>query len=173
MPNILKKFLGGIDDVAGEIARLREQVDRTKGEVAVEQARPVPLAEVEARLDATIAGLRAQAERLVMAGELVRAEGGPLAAVLTHAQVPGFVLAAVVAPAPLAAWLREQALSAAERMGEPIDATTRSTRVNALRAKLADLERREAELWWAAFDRDLDLPPRPDADPAAVLGLAA
>jgi hypothetical protein len=73
----------------------------------------------------------------------------------------------------LTSWLREQALATAEKMGAPIDATTRAKRLAELHAKLDRLERDEAELWWSAFDRNLDLPLRPDADPAAVLGLEA
>src|SRR4051812_3177058 len=79
MPSIVRKLFGGVDDVAAELVRLRAQVERTQAEIAAEQARPVPLAELGARIGATISGLRSEAERLVPAGELVRAEGGPLA----------------------------------------------------------------------------------------------
>jgi hypothetical protein len=173
MANVLRKMFGGIDDAANELVRIREQVEQTRAAIATETACPVPLAEIEARLDATITGLRAQAERLVQAGELVQAKGGPLVALLTNAQVPPFVLAAVVAPGPLAAWLRERALSAAEKMGAPVDAATRAKRLVELHAKLDRLERDEAELLWQADERGLELPWRPDTDPAAVLGLDA
>jgi hypothetical protein len=173
MPGIIKRLFGGVDDARDELTRLRADIEATKANIAAEQARPVPLAEVEARLDATITGLRAQAQRLVHASNLVRAEGGPLAAVLANAQVPGFVLAAVVAPGPLTSWLREQALATAERMGAPVDAETRAKRLAELRGKLADLERREAELMWSADEKGLELPWRPDMNPAAVLGLDA
>src|SRR4051794_20121574 len=101
--SVIRKLAGmfaAVDDATAELARLREQVERTKAELATEQARPVPLAELEARLDSTIAGLRAEAERLGLAGELVRAEGGPLAAGLVNVPLPPFVVAAVVAPGP-------------------------------------------------------------------------
>src|SRR4051794_5784936 len=170
MANVLKRLFGQLDDVRDELARLRQQVEETRRAIAVEEVRPVPLADIEARLDATITGLRAQAERLVQAGELVQAEGGPPGALLTNAQGPPFVLAAVVAPGPLAAWLRERALSAAEKMGAPVDAATRAKRLVELRGKLAELERREADLLWHADEKGLELPWRPDLDPVAVLG---
>jgi hypothetical protein len=92
---------------------------------------------------------------------------------LANLELPPFVLAAVVAPGPLSAWLREQALAAADKMGAPVDAPTRAKRVAELKAKLDRLERDEAELLWQADERGLELPWRPDADPAAVLGLDA
>jgi hypothetical protein len=72
MANVLKRLFGGVDDAHAELVRIREQVERTKGDIAAEEVRPVPLAEIESRLNATIAGLRAQAERRVQAGELAR-----------------------------------------------------------------------------------------------------
>jgi hypothetical protein len=71
----------------------------------------------------------------------------------------------------LTSWLREQALATAEKTGAPVDAATRAERLAASRARLADLERREAELLWSADERGLELPWRPDLDPMAVLGL--
>jgi hypothetical protein len=173
MANVLRKMFGGVDDAHAELVRIREQVERTKGDIAAEEVRPVPLAEIESRLNATIAGLRTQAERRVQAGELAQAHGGPLVGMLANLELPPFVLAAVVAPGPLSAWLREQALAAAGKMGAPVDAPTRAKRVAELKAKLDRLEHDEAELLWQADERGLELPWRPDMSPAAVLGLDA
>jgi hypothetical protein len=169
----IKRVLGGVDDTTNELARLREQIEQTKRDLEIEAGRPVPLGEIEARVEATVSGLRAQAERLVLAGELARAEGGSLVGMLGAAQVSPMTVAAVVAPGPLAAWLREQALAAAARMGEPIDAETRAQRLAELRGRLDRRERDEAELMWSADERGLSLPWRPDMSPAAVLGLDA
>src|SRR4051812_47907572 len=136
----IKRVLGGVDDAANELARLRRDVESAKADIAAEEVRPVPLGEIEARVEAAVSGLRAQAERLVLAGELARAEGGSLVGMLGAAQVSPMVVAAVVAPGPLAGWLRQQALTAADKMGEPVDAATRAKRLADLRAKLDKLE---------------------------------
>ena len=173
MANVLRKMFGGIDDAANELVRIREQVEQTRAAIAAETARPVPLAEIEARLDATITGLRAQAERLVQAGELAQAEGGPLVALLTNAQVLALRPRRRRRTRPVERWLREQALAAADKMGAPVDAPTRASASPSCRPSSTSLERDEAELLWQADERGLELPWRPDADPAAVLGLDA
>jgi hypothetical protein len=127
MASIARKLFSGVDDVAAELARLREQVERVKADVAAEEARPVPLAELETRIGRTVAHLRAQADR-VLVGDLVAAEGGPLRD-QALAALPPHVVAAIVAHGPLSAWLRERALAAAGRMGEPVDAATRLIRI--------------------------------------------
>ena len=164
--------------VTDAIAQLRDQLDRIRNEVAQlrgelehEQSRPVPLSETEARIEATVARLRGFVASQITVGDLILPDGNQVADYLARLTVPGFAIAAVVAPDQLRSWLLEGTAKVLETLPEPVDAATRDKRIEALKAKLRTAERSEAALLWESLEAGIDLDWRGDLDPVTVLGL--
>jgi hypothetical protein len=172
----LRKGFAGLREALGlardELGGVRSEVASLKADLELEQSRPLPLAVVERRVDATIARLRAHAAaRLSVAGALVMPVGGDAEHALHSSGVAPFAVAALVDPDALRRWLMHEAETALQRLPEPATDEVREVRLLELRCRLAAAERRESDLCWQSFDNGLDPGWRADLDPAAVLGL--
>ena len=88
----------------------------------LENARPVPLAVAAARVDAAIVALRDQAAGSLSVGDIVNQNAFGLVGTLTQSCLPPFMVAAVLAPDGLRAWLLKQAEAAMQRLPEPATA---------------------------------------------------
>lgn len=86
-------------------------------------------------------------------------------------RVPVAALFAVVAPDQLRRWLEAELAGAYATLPTPVAAATRATKAAELDRGIATLERQAADLWWAAVDLGLQLPPPQLITAAAALGL--
>jgi hypothetical protein len=124
-----------------------------------------------ARVDAAIVALRDQAAGSLSVGDIVNQNAFGLVGTLTQSRLPPFMVAAVLAPDGLRAWLLKQAEAAMQRLPEPGTAEQSAERFAALTRQLRATEDREAALCWQAMDAGLDVAWRGDLDPLAALGL--
>jgi hypothetical protein len=165
------RVLDAVAELRDQIARLRSEASDLRGELEIEGSRPVPVDEVDARIEATVARLQGFVADRVSVGDLILPDGHQSADYLARLQVPGFAIAAVVAPDQLSAWLRGQSLTAMQKLPEPASAEDLAKRIATLKAKLKAAEVREIDLLWQATEAGIGVDWREDLDPALVLGL--
>jgi hypothetical protein len=166
------KVTAAIEDVHSQLAQVRAEAERLRGEIEHEETRPVSVETVERRVDETILRLESFAARMLTGGEFIHL-GGPSQSGDHLAQLPvhPFVLAAILNPSQLRVWLLGSAHAALETLPEPVDDATRASRVRELQTKLRTVEAAEVELSWAAEAAGIDPNWSGDLDPALVLGL--
>src|SRR3712207_796519 len=99
------KVLDAVAELRSQVDRIRNEASQLRGELEIEQSRPVPLSETEARIEATVARLQGFVANQIMVGDLILPDGNQVADYLARLQVPGFAIAAVVAPDQLRGWL--------------------------------------------------------------------
>ncbi len=176
-----KKGASDATTIGNAAAAARERLDALRREIAEagvelehEQARPVTPDEARARVAEAVALLRREALEGLNAGYFLAAGGkvgqGLLAELATR-RVTALSLAAALDPDGLTRLLAARVEEVAGRLPEGATGPDRQRRVDGLRRRIAELERREAEALWAADAAGVDLPWRADLDPRAVLGL--
>jgi hypothetical protein len=167
------KITDAIAQLRDQLDRIRDEVAQLHGELEIEASRPVPLSETEARIDATVVRLEGFVASQITVGDLILPDGNQIADYLARLTVPGFAMAAVVAPDQLRSWLREKTVKALETLPEPVAGPERAKRIAALKAKIKAAEVREADLCWQALEAGIDLGWRGDLDPQIALGMEA
>ncbi len=160
-----------IEDPRVAVERLRAQIETLRERHEIVEASPVPIDEVERRIDAWIK--QEAAQRSSAGGYFLHAENGAngLVELLTQSPRSMISLLASIAPDGLRRVLLAEAKAALKGRPAPLSAEERASQIQAIDAEILAAERGEEAAIEAAEGLGIEIARRPDADPRAILGL--